>query len=156
VRVVDAERDPAASAPPLALTPVRQWLLARGFALVEPPWQDGVRRDEVLAEFFQKDGELSEVVLTFTLSRASPEQWPAWQQVVESLCGRFGLLLGDSEALTKAPPEHLFPILTRDLSWREFHDRFHWPDPPQAAHIRSPHVVPLAGDALLPQEQIKP
>src|SRR5205823_1531692 len=67
LRFIGTEPDPASTADPVGLPPVREWLEARGFTEVEPvPSGANLGWQDVQAELFEQDGELSHVVLTFT------------------------------------------------------------------------------------------
>jgi hypothetical protein len=158
VRVIGTQRDPAATAAPIACSAVRHWLLAREFAPVDPPWLGGLRRKDVLAELFEQDGELSEVILEFGLSRSSPDNWPDWQQVVDMLCTQFGLLLNDPDSETKAPSGDLFRLLAQAPSWPEFSDRWQWPPAPKPAPPLVAHGAAFTtdGPVPLPHQQFKP
>jgi hypothetical protein len=139
VRVFDSRRDPAATAAPVRLAPVREWLQARGFTEVEPIRNGAnLRWQDIRAELFEENGELSEVSLTFTLSVDSPGRWPVWQQFAEELCARFGLLLADQEAGEKVRAGHLLRLLAGTTAWREFQDHFRWPVPPDGSAIDPP------------------
>jgi hypothetical protein len=131
VRVIGVERDETAVAEPVRLAPVRAALEARGFTEREPIRNGAsLHRHDVQAELFEEDGELADVLLTFTLSRDSPRQWPAWQQLVDGLSAEFRLHLEDRDSLRPVPTGDLFRLLSRMGQWREFRDHFHWPEPP--------------------------
>jgi hypothetical protein len=108
---------------------VRQWLLDHGFTMRKQwpndlcwVWQD------VEAEPFTEASELIELSLTFTLSPVAPSRWGVWQALVTDLCETFDLGLADAARGIRVGPGELFRILSETVSWREFHERYHWPE----------------------------
>jgi len=131
VRITRAVREENGRAGEVPTEAVRRWLEQHGFVLREQG--KGVcklERDDVLAELYDKDGELAELELTFTLSRDAPTRWEAWQAFVRELCAAWGLRLADWAAGGKlVGPEELLRLLSQTVSWQDFQAHFGWPTP---------------------------
>jgi hypothetical protein len=142
VRVIGVERDNGV-AEPVRLKPVREWLEARGLAEQESI-RNGARlaRQDVEADLFEADGELTEVLLTFVLSRDCPQHWPDWQRLVSELCDQFGFQLADFDTMGRVPAAELFRLLAGTSQWQEFDAQFHWLVPPGLRVPGRPAGVP--------------
>src|SRR5438067_1511319 len=99
VRIARAVREEDETGERLRPDVVRGWLERHGFTVSEQgKGVIALRREDILVECYEQDGELAELLLTFTLSREAPSRWDAWQSLVEELCAAWGLRLADGAA----------------------------------------------------------
>ena len=105
----------------------RAWLEAAGFGVT----QDGpagmiLVRDEVEAFLTTDDADPTEVLLTFTLGRRSPDRVGVWADLVTGLCSAFSLALvdrGDQEVVRVCD----FPaLIQRQPNWADADVRWGW------------------------------
>ena len=134
VRIIRVERVTNGRAEGLDPGAVREWLAAHGFRVVEQ-YRTSVTfgRDDILADLYEKDGELAHLSLTFTLSRDAPSRLGKWQAFVTEMCEAWGLKLGDSPRGRLVGPEDLPRLLSETVSWQDFQRNFGWPPVTSAA-----------------------
>jgi hypothetical protein len=87
-----------------------------------------MNRGEIEAFLAVEHGVLSEIVLTFTLSRSSPSRIPDWQRVISHLLRSNGLALVDRMTQERVDCQDFLRVLTNSPAWREFATRFGWPE----------------------------
>ena len=128
VMIVRTERESNGQGVGLPPALVQHWLEERGFKISET-WKNGAQleKGDILSELYCRDNELSEIILTFILSRDVPARWDAWQAFVNDICRQFGLSLGDSAQNRKVGPDELLRLLSETISWQDFQRNFKWP-----------------------------
>jgi len=128
IRVQDVERTENSGSVRLDPDRVQLWLMERGFALRQRSASFARLNKENMEVFLViEDGELAEVILTFTLSERSPSQWETWRAFVTQICGAWGLGLYDSYLGTTVEADQLLRLLADTPAWREFGQHFGWP-----------------------------
>src|SRR5947209_15850332 len=76
VRIARTVREEGGPAERLRAGAVGEWLERHGFTVSEQRARAVVRRrEDILAECYEQEGELAELILTFTLSRDTPSRW---------------------------------------------------------------------------------
>lgn len=127
LRIVRYKRDAGNSTRGASIDQVHQWFLGHGFTFKNWPDDSCLVWQDVQAEPYAEGGELTELILTFTLSPASPSRWEVWQRLVADLCGALDLGLADVEHGVRVGPDELFRLLARTVPWKEFQERYGWP-----------------------------
>lgn len=127
LRIVHYEREQDGAAGGTPIDQVHQWLLGHGFTFKKWPDDSCLLWRDVEAEPYSQDGELAELILTFTLSRESPSRWAVWQALVTDLCEALDLGLADAEQGVRVGADELLRLLAQTVSWRECQERYHWP-----------------------------
>jgi hypothetical protein len=128
VHLFHSERDEAVVAGIVESHTVAAWLRERGFASRERFTQVAtLAREDVEVDLFTAEDELSHAVLTFSLSKQSPDRWEAWQTFVDEFTAAWKLELADTENDHKVPASELFRLLARTPSWQDFQKAFAWP-----------------------------
>ncbi len=130
VRIARTVREEDGPTGRLRAEAVGAWLERHGFTLSEQrPAVIVYRREDILAECYEQEGELAELILTFTLSRDAPSRWDTWQALVGELCAAWGLRLADGTAEGRlVGPEELLRLLSQTMSWQDFQTHFGWPE----------------------------
>jgi hypothetical protein len=130
LQIARTVREEGGSAAGPRLDDVRGWLERHGFAVSEQgTGTTALRREDILAECYEQEGELAELILTFSLSRDAPARWDTWQSLVAELCTAWWLRLADSTAGDRlAGPDELLHLLSQTVSWQDFQKHFGWPD----------------------------
>jgi len=107
---------------------LRAWFEERGFEVTQLS-KSGNRfhRGEIEALLGVVDGELAEVILTFTLSRNSPDLWQDWKIFVESLCEDWNFNVHDRQRGFMVGGSEILRVLSETESWKEFEANFKWP-----------------------------
>lgn len=132
VRLFATRREPQSQAQSIRVPMVRQWLECRGFTFDadDSPGLVG-QWEDVQADLFETDGELSELELTFKLVESGPHRWPAWQRLADELGSAFGFRLADHASRQSVPPNSLLRVLSATTEWQDFGQRFGWPAIPE-------------------------
>jgi hypothetical protein len=130
VRIARAVREEDGPAERLRPDAVRGWLERHGFAVSERgKGATALRREDMLAECYEQEGELAELLLTFTLSRDAPSRWDTWHTLVAELSAAWGLRLADGAAGGRlVGPDELLRLLSQTVSWQDFQTHFGWPN----------------------------
>jgi len=102
-----------------------------------------MNRGEIEAFLAVEHRVLSEIVLTFTLNRSSPSRIPDWQHLVNHLLRSDGLALVDRMTQERVGCHDFQRVLTNSPAWREFANRYGWPEAAQEGGDRPGEVVPL-------------
>jgi hypothetical protein len=134
LRLLDAVAQDSTEGQRIDAEAVKGWLQERGFRLEEDD-ADSARltREDIEAFLEVEDGELAQIVLTFTLAPDSPSRWERWKELVEDLSEAWHLSLADTEHGTKLGVSELFRLLSETIAWREFERNFGWPTIASAA-----------------------
>jgi hypothetical protein len=116
--------------PPFPGANVSDWLRQRGFRDAERYKSSlNLVREDIEANVYSRNGELTHVTLTFTLSRSSFARAEVWRQFVTEVCDAWRLSLCDpSHDKKKAAPSDFFRLLSATWQWKDFQQACGWPD----------------------------
>jgi hypothetical protein len=107
---------------------IRCWLERTGFqTTVESKFGDRLSRHDVEVFIGVQDDEVSEVTLTFQLSKESVSHWPEWTAITTALCDQWNLSVYDPECGFMVEGQDVLHVLSKTLAWQEFATQFRWP-----------------------------
>jgi hypothetical protein len=128
VRILHPERRDDSETLKLPPDDVGAWLGERGFELTNrSPSSVRLQWEDVEAFLVVEEGELAEIILTFTLTRDSPSRWDMWKFRVEQLCEAWGLALYDSQRGFLVEASEILRVLADTQAWKDFEVNFKWP-----------------------------
>ena len=125
--ILRCERDEAIVADVIEAESVAGWLRERGFELRRRSAKSAtLGRDDIEVDLFTEEAELSQVELTFSLSKESPGRWETWKTFVDEFCDAWKLeLAADHDRKVKA--SELIRLLATHPSWQDFQQAYAWP-----------------------------
>lgn len=113
---------------PIMLDTFEQWLLQQGFTRHEQSDLHSAFGINDIRIFLARDGdELTELELTFTLTKESPSALERWQTLVTLLCDTWGFQLFDPLEGGRFTSDAFYRILTGTSAWIDFQAYFKWP-----------------------------
>jgi len=127
VSILHTEAESDHPAPAQNLHSCRTWLEKSGFRVIQGS-PAGIRmvRDEVEAFLAAEAETLSEVILTFTLSRQSPDRITEWEMLVAAICPVFSLSLIDRQRQDNVIIEDSAQLMKSQPQWLDAAERWGW------------------------------
>jgi hypothetical protein len=127
VSVLDIERAEDTATMGIDAAKLIVWLQERGFKLHQQSDSYArLAREDIEAFLAIEGAELGELILTFSLSKESPNKLEAWQGLVDQICNAWGLKPYDLYLGSVVDSTQFLRLLTNTSAWRDFGLYFGW------------------------------